>query len=133
MRAGAVRITTLSSKAQILLQAAGSEPSRFVPVPLSRFETHLLDSLANIVENRRFLMHLACRRNPGVKFPVTQLISSVPGSRSASRLPVSVSSRPWARRSMCTMSTLWFTAGVGVTCPGACGLPLVWRARKPLL
>ena len=30
------------------------------------------------------------------------------------------------------MSTLRFTAGVGVGFSGACGLPLVWRARKPL-
>ena len=30
------------------------------------------------------------------------------------------------------MSNLWFTAGVGVGISGACGLPLVWRARKPL-
>ena len=30
------------------------------------------------------------------------------------------------------MSTLRFTAGVGVSFSGACGLPLVWRAGKPL-
>ena len=30
------------------------------------------------------------------------------------------------------MSNLMFTAGVGVGISGACGLPLVWRARKPL-
>ena len=37
------------------------------------------------------------------------------------RLPVP--SRPWARK--CVMSTLRFTAGVGVSFSGACGLPLV--------
>ena len=30
------------------------------------------------------------------------------------------------------MSTLRFTAGVGEGSSGACGLPLGWRARKPL-
>ena len=30
------------------------------------------------------------------------------------------------------MSTLRFTAGDGVSFSGACGLLLVWRARKPL-
>ena len=30
------------------------------------------------------------------------------------------------------MSNLRFTAGVGVGISGACVLPLVWRARKPL-
>ena len=30
------------------------------------------------------------------------------------------------------MLTLRFTAGVGVGVCGACGPPLVWRARKPL-
>ena len=30
------------------------------------------------------------------------------------------------------MLTLRFTAGVGVGFSGACGPPLVWRARKPL-
>ena len=30
------------------------------------------------------------------------------------------------------MSNLMFTAGVGVGISGACGLPLGWRARKPL-
>ena len=30
------------------------------------------------------------------------------------------------------MLNLRFTAGVGVGISGACGLPLVWRARKPL-
>ena len=30
------------------------------------------------------------------------------------------------------MSTLRFTAGVGVNFSGTCGLRLVWRARKPL-
>ena len=38
-------------------------------------------------------------------------------------------SRPRARQ---LMSNLMFTAGVGVGISGACGLPLVWRARKPL-
>ena len=38
-------------------------------------------------------------------------------------------SRPWTRP---TMSTLRFPAGVGVGFSGACGLSLVWRARKPL-
>ena len=42
------RITTLhvSSKAQTLLRAAGSEPSSFVPIPLWRIGARLLDSLA---------------------------------------------------------------------------------------
>ena len=35
----------------------------------------------------------------------------------------------WARQSM---SNLMFTAGVGVGISGACGLPLGWRARRPL-
>ena len=43
------------------------------------------------------------------------------------RLPTP--SRPWTRPSM---STLRFPAGVGVGFSGACGLSLVWRARKPL-
>ena len=30
------------------------------------------------------------------------------------------------------MLTVRFTAGVGVGISGACGPPLVWRARKPL-
>ena len=30
------------------------------------------------------------------------------------------------------MLTVRLTAGVGVGFSGACGLPLVWRARKPL-
>ena len=33
---------------------------------------------------------------------------------------------------MKSMSTLRFTAGVGVNFSGTCGLRLVWRARKPL-
>ena len=49
--------------------------------------------------------------------------TSLPTERPAS------SSRPLARK---LMSTLRFAPGVGVCSSGACGLRLVWRARKPL-
>ena len=45
MRAGKVSIAAPSSKAQALLQAAGSEPSSFVPFPLSKIGSLLLASL----------------------------------------------------------------------------------------
>ena len=61
-RAGKVSITSLSSKAQALLQAAGSEPSSFVLVPLSKIETLLLASLGGKGKNR---YPLACLRNAG--------------------------------------------------------------------
>ena len=47
--------------AQTLLQGAGSEPARFVPVPLSKIGTRLLPSLANIEENRKSLACIVTR------------------------------------------------------------------------
>ena len=46
---------------------ARSEPSSYVPVPLSRIETRLLESL-NIEENRNYL---ACLRDPDSYFTGT--------------------------------------------------------------
>ena len=62
MRAGKVSIAAPSSKAQALLQAAGSEPSSLVPVSLSKIGTLLLASLGGTGKNRH---SLACLRNAG--------------------------------------------------------------------
>ena len=61
-RAGKDSITSLSSEAQALLQAAGSETSSFVLVPLSKIGTLLLASLGGKGKNRN---SLACLINAG--------------------------------------------------------------------
>ena len=50
-RAGKDSITSLSSEAQALLQAAGSEPATFVRVPLSTTGTLVLASLGGQGKN----------------------------------------------------------------------------------
>ena len=73
-RADKVSITSLSSKAHALLQAAGSEPSRFNVVSLSKIETLLLASLSGKGTNRN---SLACLRNGG--FHSAQSYGTHPG------------------------------------------------------
>ena len=55
----------LCSHPDTLLQAAGSEPSGFVSVPMPRIETRLLDSLGHVEGNREYL---ACLPHPGFYF-----------------------------------------------------------------
>ena len=75
-RAGKDSITSLSSKAQALLQAAGSETSSFVLVPLSKIGTLLLASLGGKEENQE----LSCLPQK-CRFQGARTKSSVPANK----------------------------------------------------
>ena len=90
------------------------------PSPSQRFTTSM-EALITHAPRLPACSRLHVRTHP------RRTASAASSSLPTKRLPFPC--RPWARPSM---STLRFTAGVGVGFSGACGLPMVLRARKPL-